>query len=128
MNPLSAIRSPVSLETLRPAGSAVNPDLTPHAIPQYEFGPLTPAPAIQPSGGTGASAATFANTLERMVGDVSSKQALANEAVSGLMGGQGVPLHQAVIAMEEASVSFQLMVEVRNKLLESYQELMRMQV
>ena len=37
-------------------------------------------------------------------------------------------LHQAMIAMEEASVSFQLMVEVRNKLLESYQELMRMQI
>ena len=38
------------------------------------------------------------------------------------------PLHQAMIAMEEANVSLQLMVEVRNKLLESYQELMRMQV
>jgi flagellar hook-basal body complex protein FliE len=39
-----------------------------------------------------------------------------------------VSLHQAMIAMEEASVSFQLMVEVRNRLLESYQELMRMQI
>jgi flagellar hook-basal body complex protein FliE len=45
-----------------------------------------------------------------------------------VLAGEGVPLHQAVIAAEEASVSFQLMVEVRNKLLESYQELMRMQV
>jgi flagellar hook-basal body complex protein FliE len=45
-----------------------------------------------------------------------------------VLGNQGVPLHQAVLAAEEASVSFQLMVEVRNKLLESYQELMRMQV
>ena len=35
---------------------------------------------------------------------------------------------QTMVAMEEASISFQLMVEVRNKLLESYQELMRMQV
>jgi flagellar hook-basal body complex protein FliE len=33
-----------------------------------------------------------------------------------------------MISMEEASVSFQLMVEVRNRLLDSYQELMRMQV
>ena len=48
--------------------------------------------------------------------------------VSGMIGGQDVSLHQAMIAMEEASVSFQLMVEVRNKLLESYQELMRMQI
>jgi flagellar hook-basal body complex protein FliE len=52
----------------------------------------------------------------------------AGDSVRGLVTQQGVPLHQAMIAMEEASVSFQLMVEVRNKLLESYQELMRMQV
>jgi len=37
-------------------------------------------------------------------------------------------LHQAMISMQEASVSFSLMVEVRNKLVESYQELMRMQI
>jgi flagellar hook-basal body complex protein FliE len=45
-----------------------------------------------------------------------------------LLAGKNVSLHQTVIAMEEAQVSFQLMVEVRNKLLESYQELMRMQL
>jgi flagellar hook-basal body complex protein FliE len=45
-----------------------------------------------------------------------------------VLSGENVPLHQAMIAMEEASVSFQLMVEVRNKLMESYQELMRMQI
>ena len=128
MNPLSALRLPASPEMLRPAGLASAPDLTPSAIPQYEFGQLSPGNAIQPSGVASAPGATFANTLERMVTDVSSKQAVASEAVSGLMSGQGVPLHQAMIAMEEASVSFQLMVEVRNKLLESYQELMRMQV
>jgi flagellar hook-basal body complex protein FliE len=55
------------------------------------------------------------------------KQAQAGDAWQGVLSGQGVPLHQAVIASEEAAVSFQLMVEVRNKLLESYKELMRMQ-
>jgi len=66
--------------------------------------------------------------LGRMVEEVNAKQGLAAEAVSALQGGQNVPLHQAVIAMEEAGVSFQLMVEVRNKLLDSYQELMRLQI
>ena len=37
-------------------------------------------------------------------------------------------LHQSVIAMQEASVAFSLMVQVRNKLVDSYQELMRMPV
>lgn len=71
---------------------------------------------------------SFASMLGRMVAEVNAKQNVASEAVSALQSGQNVPLHQAVIAMEEASVSFQLMVEVRNKLLESYQELMRMQI
>ena len=71
---------------------------------------------------------SFSDFLGQMVSDVNSKQAAAGSAVEGVLTGQNVPLHQAMIAMEEASVSFQLMVEVRNKLLESYQELMRMQI
>jgi flagellar hook-basal body complex protein FliE len=71
---------------------------------------------------------SFTNLLGDMVQDVNAKQIESNQAVNGLLTGEGVSLHQAMISMEEASVSFQLMVEVRNKLLESYQELMRMQV
>jgi flagellar hook-basal body complex protein FliE len=48
--------------------------------------------------------------------------------VNSLQAGGDVSLHQAVISMEEANVSFQLMVEVRNKLLDAYQEIMKMQV
>ena len=59
---------------------------------------------------------------------MASKQAAAGEAVSATLSGQNTSLHQTMIAMEEASISFQLMVEVRNKMLESYQELMRMQL
>ena len=45
-----------------------------------------------------------------------------------LFTGETNNLHQAMISMQEASVAFSLMVEVRNKLVESYQEIMRMQV
>jgi flagellar hook-basal body complex protein FliE len=82
-------------------------------------------PGITPAQPAGDS---FANVLGRMVEEVSGKQATAAQAVGALQGGQNVPLHEAVIAMEEANVSFQLMVEVRNKLLDAYQELMRMQI
>jgi flagellar hook-basal body complex protein FliE len=71
---------------------------------------------------------SFSDFLGEMVRDVNAKQAQAGDAVNGLLSGQNVPLHQAMISVEEANVSFQLMVEVRNKLLDSYQELMRMQV
>ncbi len=83
-------------------------------------------PAISRVGGGGDS--QFSSVLGDLVNGTSQKQATAVDAVNGLYAGQAVPLHQAMIANEEASISFQLMVEVRNKLLESYQELMRMQV
>jgi flagellar hook-basal body complex protein FliE len=79
-------------------------------------------------GAAGPTGASFGDMLGNMVREVNSKGAESADAVSGLLSGQNVSLHQAMVSMEEASVSFQLMVEVRNKLLDSYQELMRMQV
>src|SRR5882724_12044116 len=87
--------------------------------------PEIPLPIDQSQPGSGTS---FQNLLGNFVNEVSEKQAAAGDAINGLMSGKNVSLHQAMISMEEASVSFQMMVEVRNKLLESYQELMRMQV
>ena len=83
--------------------------------------------SIQP-GGEAQAGRAFSDFLSDMVRDVNAKQATAGDAVQGVLAGENVPLHQAMIAVEEASVSFQLMVEVRNKLMESYQELMRMQI
>jgi flagellar hook-basal body complex protein FliE len=128
MNPLAAIRLPVGPDLTRALPNSLASDLKP-VIPQYELGKLAPTPTLQPAPGPlGPTGSTFESTLGRMVAEVNSKQTVASDAVTGLVTGQNVPLHRAMIAMEEASVSFQLMVEVRNKLLESYQELMRMQV
>ena len=80
-------------------------------------------PAAAPSG-----SADFSSMLGKFVSEVNGQQLNAAHQVSALQAGQNVPLHSAVVAMEEASVSFQLMVEVRNKLMESYQEIMRMQI
>jgi flagellar hook-basal body complex protein FliE len=94
-------------------------------IPLAELNTLNPG--LEAANGA-KSPGSFQSLLTNMVGDVVEKQAAANDAMVGLMSGKNVSLHQAMISMEEANVSFQLMVEVRNKLLESYQELMRMQV
>lgn len=81
-----------------------------------------------PSTGRVAPGRSFDNVLGDLVQDVNAKQLEAGKQVNALLSGEEVPLHRVMIASEEASVSFQLMVEVRNKLLEAYQELMRMQV
>lgn len=79
--------------------------------------------------GAGAvQGAGFGEVLNQFVGEVNQKQLDSTQAVNDLLAGKEIPLHQAMIAMQEAGVAFQLMVEVRNKLLEGYQELMRMQI
>ena len=71
---------------------------------------------------------SFATMLGHMVSDINAQQLSATQTVNAVQSGQPVPLHQAVISMEEANVSFQLMVEVRNRLLDGFQEIMRMQI
>ena len=66
--------------------------------------------------------------LDGLVGVVADKQAASSELTKKVLLGENDQLHQSVIAMQEASVAFSLMVEVRNKVVESYQELMRMPV
>lgn len=112
-------------EMMRGAGMSLTPDIAPRTIPEYDLAKIAPS-AIQPGASSAPTAGNFEGTLGRLVADVANKNAVAREAVAGLT--SGTPLHQVMIASEESSVAFQLMVEVRNKLLESYQELMRMQV
>jgi|SRR5687768_14652883 flagellar hook-basal body complex protein FliE len=81
---------------------------------------------------TGPSTASptegFGDMLDGIAGVVQAKSSAAQAETRKILLGDSDQLHQSVIAMQEASVAFSMMVEVRNKLVESYQELMRMQV
>src|ERR1043165_3664524 len=90
-------------------------------------GPL-PKIALPPATTNIAPNEGFGQMLDGLVANVEGKQAAAQAATRKVLLGDSDQLHQSVIAMQEASVAFTMMVEVRNKLVESYQELMRMQV
>lgn len=77
---------------------------------------------------TGAPSESFGNVIDGLIGAVDAKQDAAQAITRRVLLGESDHLHQSVIAMQEASVAFTMMVEVRNKLVESYQELMRMSV
>lgn len=116
-----------------PSITALPGALPPLAPPSLPAGAAIPAAELRSAGvpmsaPAGCPGNSFGQVLNQLVSEVNAKQAASQEVVSALMSGQNVPLHQAMLAMEEASLSFQLMVEVRNRLLESYQELMRMQI
>jgi flagellar hook-basal body complex protein FliE len=126
MDALSAIKMMGGPQISGPLSNVAPNGVLP-SIPGPELEQLNSDSAPQ-AAAAGQAGGSFQNLLGNFVGEVNDKQMAASDAVSGLLSGKNVTLHQAMISMEEASVSFQMMVEVRNKLLDSYQELMRMQV
>jgi flagellar hook-basal body complex protein FliE len=75
-----------------------------------------------------APAASFEDTLKQFVTDVNSLQVRADEMKVRWAGGEITDVHEATIAAEEAATALELMVEVRNRIVEAYQEIMRMPV
>jgi flagellar hook-basal body complex protein FliE len=79
-----------------------------------------------PTGQPGAPA-PFSDLLTDAVGQVNQLQDQANKAVTGLMSGTGVDVHQAMIATQKASTAFELTLAVRNKAVQAYQQVVGMQ-
>ncbi len=70
----------------------------------------------------------FSDVLKNAVESVNSMQHEAGRLEDAVAKGENVNIHQAVIAGEKAGLSFRLLMQVRNKMIEAYQEVMRMQV
>lgn len=84
-------------------------------------------PEMQKSTATGPTegAGKFFSELVSKVNDI---QVQSDKSIQALASGESKNLHEVMIAVEKASISFQFMSQVRNKALEAYQEVMRMQV
>jgi flagellar hook-basal body complex protein FliE len=83
--------------------------------------------ALNPSRGSGASPAPFSDLFTDAVGQVNQLEVQARAAVTGLMTGSRVDVHQAVIATQKASMAFELALAVRNKAVQAYQQVIGMQ-
>ena len=76
----------------------------------------------EPAGGS------FGETIKNALSDVNELQTEADQMANMLATGDAVEIHQAMIAMQKATTALQFTVQVRNKVIEAYQEIMRMQV
>jgi flagellar hook-basal body complex protein FliE len=102
------------------------------------YGPasgIAPIPDVASvgSGGTAGTAGTastpgFLDSLKSAIGKVNDTQLEAGRAVDALMTGDTQDLHRTMVALQQADVSFQLMMQIRNKLVAAYEEIQRMQV
>jgi flagellar hook-basal body complex protein FliE len=99
--------------------------------------PLTPFRAIEPIAPfalSGAQAAAqvgptnFKELLKGALGDLSASQVASHQAIKSLATGGEENLHEVIIAMEKAGMTFRYAMQIRNKVLEAYQSVIQMQV
>ncbi|MDK2985127.1 MAG: flagellar hook-basal body complex protein FliE [Clostridia bacterium] len=72
--------------------------------------------------------ASFNEILQEKLSEVNSLQQKADKLTESFLAGEPVELHKVMLAMEKADLALQLTVQVRNKLIEAYQEISRMQI
>ena len=78
--------------------------------------------------GGGATQKSFSTFLEAQLNDVNRAQKEGDEAVADMVTGRSHNIHEMMIALDRADVSFRMMTKVRNKAVEAYQEIMRMHI
>ena len=71
---------------------------------------------------------SFDKTLKGFINEVDNAQKFAGESVEKLLTGEIKDIHDVMVAVEKAGTSFELMMEIRNKMIDAYREIMRMQV
>lgn len=98
-----------------------------------ELKALQPLPALEIKPGTIEVRPTkpetsFSDLLSRAVGSVDQAMKASDQTVEDFIAGKSDNVHDVMISMQKAQVSFQMMVEIRNKAIETYQEISRMQI
>jgi len=109
----------------------INPQKEPFGIPAdpaLNIGPLGP---IQPvpediDAAQGAPAVDFKDILQKSINQIGELNEKADQALSNLSTGELQDVHQVMIALEKADLTFRAMMQIRTKLVDAYQEIMRM--
>ena len=68
---------------------------------------------------------SFGDTLKRYINDANDLQISADRDVQRMIAGEDIDAHEVMTAVEKASMSFEMVMEIRNKMLEAYREVMR---
>ncbi len=83
------------------------------------------APSLQPAAASGGD---FQKVLQSAIQQVETSRASANTAAQSFISGENQELHSAILATQNAELQFEMFMQVRNKVVSAYEEIMRMQV
>jgi flagellar hook-basal body complex protein FliE len=97
------------------------------AIPPISGIGATPAITPTPASSSSVASTGFSDALEKVLGAVEDSSGQANQAIGKMLDGSG-DVHEAMIAMQKADTMLQLTVQIRNKIVQAYQDIMRMPV
>jgi flagellar hook-basal body complex protein FliE len=98
------------------------------SVTRIGTGGITPPVAPEPKPGAASGGAAFGTVLKDSLAQVNRLQTEADGAIQSLATGGTATLHDTMLAVQKAELSFRLMMQVRNKIVEAYQEVLRMQV
>lgn len=85
-------------------------------------------PPTEPPSGSVSGTGQFGNLMERFLGAAGNSHQAANEGVRDLVTGRTENMHGVLMQVAQADLNFRLILEIRNRLIESYQEVMKIQV
>lgn len=94
---------------------------------EFKASEIARAEGVTPTA-AGAQGNNFMDVLKSSMDKVNVNQTQADQAVRELVSGRSKNIHETLLAVERADSSLKLMMQVRNKILEAYKEVMRMQV
>ena len=89
---------------------------------------LPQLPKVSKAAGKPNSSGEFASVLESAVGQVEKSRQSADESIRQLLSGEKEELHNTVLSTQKAELQFDMFLQVRNKVISAYQEIMKMQV
>ena len=96
--------------------------------------PITPVrmpagvPSLQPGGGTKGPAGAFQSVLSDAIGRVEQFQQNSQSSIDKFLSGEDEEVHKVALATQQAEMAFDLFLQIRNKVVSAYQEVMRMQM
>ncbi len=99
------------------------------AAPILPVSPIVPPAPVSPGSASGpATPGAFQQIFSNALQSVESAGQAASASVQNFLSGEGEELHSTILATQRAELSFDLFLQMRNKVVSAYQEIMRMQV
>ncbi len=93
-------------------------------LPNFPTAPTAPS---APTGARGSEGGSFGDSLTSAIHSVDQLDQSSQSQVTQLMSGERQDIHNVMVAVEKADVAFQLMMQVRNKIVNAYQEVSKLQ-